>query len=236
MDNELIKITTNEQGVQCVSARELHEGLEVKSRFNDWITTRIKKYGFEENQDFILVTKKIVTNNPKNPYSVQTDYIITVDMAKELCMVENNELGRKFRRYFIECEKKLREIALNPTLAIDMTAIRKLVEDCVMTNVIQPLERTVTEECIRPLEEKVNRLECLVGIRSKTVFDYCKYIKLSLGIDKVNDDYRAIKLVLFHEFNVTKWEELNYNQEVKSRIDQLCEEYNPRRQRSLFDK
>ena len=107
---ELIKIQTNEVGENCVSARELHEGLEIKSKFNDWMTNRIKKYGFEENLDFILVTKILVTNNPKNPTTKEKDYIRTVDMAKELCMVENNELGRKFRKYFIESEKKLKEI------------------------------------------------------------------------------------------------------------------------------
>lgn len=110
MEKELIKITTNEDGQKLVSARELHEGLKVKSKFNDWITKRITKYGFEENQDFILVTQKKVTNNPKNPYTEQKDYVITVDMAKELCMVENNELGRQFRKYFIEAEKQLKEI------------------------------------------------------------------------------------------------------------------------------
>ena len=88
----------------------MHEGLKVKSKFNDWITKRITKYGFEENQDFILVTQKKVTNNPKNPYTEQKDYVITVDMAKELCMVENNELGRQFRKYFIEAEKQLKEV------------------------------------------------------------------------------------------------------------------------------
>ena len=107
---ELIKIQTNEVGENCVSARELHEGLKIKSKFNDWITNRIKKYGFEENLDFILVTKILETNNPKNPTTKEKDYIITVDMGKELCMVENNELGRQFRKYFIESEKKLKEI------------------------------------------------------------------------------------------------------------------------------
>ena len=55
---ELIKIQTNEVGENCISARELHEGLKIKSKFNDWMTNRIKKYGFEEKIDFILVTKE----------------------------------------------------------------------------------------------------------------------------------------------------------------------------------
>ena len=109
---ELIKIQTNEVGENCISARELHEGLEIKSRFNDWITSRIKKYGFIENEDYTCLTKNLVTQREDGQKGIakEKDYIITVDMAKELCMVENNELGRKFRKYFIESEKKLKEI------------------------------------------------------------------------------------------------------------------------------
>ena len=105
---ELLRINY-ESEQPTVSARELHEGLKIKTAFKDWFP-RMTAYGFEENQDFILVTQKKVTNNPKNPYTEQKDYVITVDMAKELCMVENNELGRQFRKYFIEAEKQLKEI------------------------------------------------------------------------------------------------------------------------------
>ena len=102
---ELIKITTNDEGRQLVSARELHEGLEVKSKFADWIKNRINKYGFEKDEDYTTLSKNL-ENGGK-----ETDYIITIDMAKELCMVENNELGRQYRKYFIECEKKLKQQA-----------------------------------------------------------------------------------------------------------------------------
>lgn len=110
---ELIKITTNESGVNCVSARELHEGLEVKRDFTTWIKGRITKYNFEENTDFIVTNLIHQNGGIKNNHGgdrKSVDYIITVDMAKELCMVENNDLGRKFRKYFIACEKKLQEV------------------------------------------------------------------------------------------------------------------------------
>ena len=109
---ELIKITTNDEGKQLVSARELHEGLEVGKKFTDWIKNRINKYGFEENEDYTIINE--VSQNREGSRLVnreQTDYIITTDMAKELCMVENNEQGRKYRKYFIECEKKLKQQA-----------------------------------------------------------------------------------------------------------------------------
>ena len=107
---ELIKIQTNEVGENCVSARELHEGLEVGRDFTTWVKGRISKYGFEENIDFTIVNLAPPNRGASWGGNNKLDYIITVDMAKELCMVENNELGRKFRKYFIECEKKLKEI------------------------------------------------------------------------------------------------------------------------------
>ena len=100
---ELIKVTTNDKGQQLVSARELHEFLEVKSRFNDWITNRINKYEFVEFEDYIAITKTLVTaQGNKSNY---LDYALTIDMAKELSMVENNDKGKQARKYFIECEK-----------------------------------------------------------------------------------------------------------------------------------
>ena len=110
---ELIKIQTNEVGENCVSARELHVGLGNKRQFTDWIKQRITKYSFEENIDYIkvsLVSQNCEIKTGRGGDTKSVDYIITVDMAKELCMVENNELGRKFRKYFIEAEKKLKEI------------------------------------------------------------------------------------------------------------------------------
>ena len=62
---DLIKITTTDKGKQLVSGRELHEFLEVKTRYNDWFP-RMIAYGFGENVDFILVTQKRATNNLNN--------------------------------------------------------------------------------------------------------------------------------------------------------------------------
>ncbi|UTO29339.1 antA/AntB antirepressor family protein [Bartonella harrusi] len=125
--NTLIKITEpiiDQETVQAVNARELYTFLEVNSNFRDWIKNRIKEYGFLENKDFMSFTKNLVKPNtsqekqdlvsfgknlPKSKSGrPSTEYYITLDMAKELSMVERNEKGRQARRYFIECEKKLR--------------------------------------------------------------------------------------------------------------------------------
>lgn len=105
---ELIKINRD----QMVDARELHAFLGVETQFSKWITRRIEEYGFTQPVDFILV---------RNDYN-EIEYLhVSLDMAKELCMVEKNERGKQARKYFIEVEKRWRKpvsnlIALQQTI------------------------------------------------------------------------------------------------------------------------
>ena len=89
------------QAQQTVNARELHAFLEVQTRFNDWIKNRVDEYGFIENQDFIAFTENLVNGGRR------IEYALSLDMAKELSMVERNEKGKRARQYFIDCEKRL---------------------------------------------------------------------------------------------------------------------------------
>lgn len=84
-----------------VNARELHAFLESKQDFSTWVKSRIFDYGFQENQDFVRLHKKMEANN-----ATLIEYHITLDMAKELSMVERNEKGKQARRYFIAMEKQ----------------------------------------------------------------------------------------------------------------------------------
>ncbi|EAA7255788.1 phage antirepressor Ant [Salmonella enterica subsp. enterica serovar Newport] len=95
---------SNEATLLC-NARDLHEFLEVGKDFSNWIRARLNEYGFVENLDYILFSPNLA----KTPGRRRKDYHLTLDTAKELAMVERNEKGRQIRRYFIECEKKLRE-------------------------------------------------------------------------------------------------------------------------------
>lgn len=92
---------------QVVDGRELHAFLKNGKQFSDWIKQRIGQYGFEENQDFAIASPK---SEAKRGGHNRVDYHLTLDMAKELSMVENNEQGRMARRYFIDMERK----ALSP--------------------------------------------------------------------------------------------------------------------------
>jgi len=102
--NAIVKI--HPRSIDCdsnsVDARELHSFIQAKQQFSHWVKNRINKYGFIENKDYIIVHTKRTGNN-----ATLIEYYITLDMAKELCMVENNDKGREARRYFIEIEKKI---------------------------------------------------------------------------------------------------------------------------------
>ena len=105
---ELIKIIERE-GRQLVSGRELHDFLEIRTKYKDWFR-RMVEYGFEEEIDFIRVAQKRATNNLKNPVTTVIDHAISIDMAKEISMIQRTEKGKAARQYFINCEKKLKEV------------------------------------------------------------------------------------------------------------------------------
>lgn len=105
--------TIGEQSVSLVSAKRLHAFLEVGRDFTTWIKGRISQYGFAAGVDFIVVENLSapVSGSAKYRQQIEHDYLITVDMGKELAMVERNDKGREVRRYFINCERQAKVVA-----------------------------------------------------------------------------------------------------------------------------
>lgn len=99
--NELFNVTTNGDKL-TLSARELHKELNVTDRFTRWFE-RMGEYGFEENIDFTSVKSSTLVNNGAT--RELQDYQITLDMAKEIAMLQRNEKGKEIRRKLIELEK-----------------------------------------------------------------------------------------------------------------------------------
>lgn len=95
-----------------VNAQELHQFLGVNTRFDNWIKRRIEEYGFTQAVDFLGVSK--IERTEAGFFGSReitiTDYNLSLDMAKELCMVERSDKGRAARRYFIEMEKRARAL------------------------------------------------------------------------------------------------------------------------------
>ena len=139
---ELIKIIVRE-GRQLVSVRELNEFLEIRTKYKDWFR-RMVEYGFEEEIDFIRVAQKRATNNLKNPVTTVIDHTISIDMAKEISMIQRTEKGKIARQYFINCEKKLKEVKKLSSMELMELQFKALKEQ---------------KEKIAQVENKVDKLE-----------------------------------------------------------------------------
>ena len=117
--DKLITIT-EQKGVQLVDARELHRGLKVQTSFNHWFNRRVSEYNFDENKDYFTENQLLDKNDKKYPHRPRTEYFLTIDMAKEIAMVERTEVGKKIRNYFIEMEKIAQQsiIKMPPSLNV----------------------------------------------------------------------------------------------------------------------
>ncbi|UQI42766.1 phage antirepressor KilAC domain-containing protein [Vreelandella venusta] len=112
--------------VDAVDARELHAFLKVKRDFSSWVKARIAEYEFVEDVDYILLPKTGEAQ-PRGFAANRKEYAITIDMAKELSMVERNEKGREARQYFIECERRAKGVSHDPMQALsDPATMREL--------------------------------------------------------------------------------------------------------------
>jgi len=139
---ELIKIRKSAKtGNPIVNARDLHAFLEVGKEFANWFKDRVKKYGFVENVDYTPIffdvkgvriplakNGKLRTSGFQKVFRIE--YAITLDCAKELSMVQNNEKGREARRYFIDVDKKYRalkeELVRKPEILFTMSETAKI--------------------------------------------------------------------------------------------------------------
>lgn len=110
--NDLIQITKTQMNgadVNSVNSREIYEYLEVGTEYSHWIKRAIEKYDFENGIDYLV----------KNDGVQKLDYIVTLDMAKELCMVSSTQKGKEVRKYFIKCEKELNKpLTLSEQIAL----------------------------------------------------------------------------------------------------------------------
>jgi phage anti-repressor protein len=111
--NEMLPVYETSTGEKVVDARELHEQLLVGKVFAAWIQEKFERYGFIEGEDFFPISEKTQNGRPKQ------DYILTLDTAKEIAMVQNNEMGRAIRKYFIEVEKRFKQ----PKTQVEMIAM-----------------------------------------------------------------------------------------------------------------
>ena len=97
--NDLVKVNYDENYCPTVSGRELHKVLGIETKYADWFP-RMCEYGFEEGKDFFSILRESTGGRPS------TDHRLTLDMAKEICMIQRSEIGKKCREYFLQLERK----------------------------------------------------------------------------------------------------------------------------------
>ena len=153
--NDLIKITKSNIGaevINSVNAREIHSYLEVKTAFTTWFNRTVEKYDFTLNEDFISFLKESNGGRP------QQEHIVSLDMAKELCLVEPNEKGKETRKYFIEVEKRQNRVLTTSEQIILLAQGHQEVEQR-LTQIEHKIENDITLTSIQKhhLKKAVNK-------------------------------------------------------------------------------
>ena len=107
IENDLVPVYVTDTGEKVVYGTELHEVLKVKSKFADWIKNRLQDCDAIECEDFETFSKILEKGRPS------TEYLIRLDTAKEMAMLERNDIGKQVRKYFIEVEKRHKQAAID---------------------------------------------------------------------------------------------------------------------------
>ena len=155
------------QEIPTVNARDLHKFLESKKDFSSWVKDRIRKYGFTEGVDFIAITGSPKKGNGDFNPTPAIDYHLTLDMAKELSMVERNDKGKQARQYFLACERKaLASVQPASQFAIPETLSEalRLAADAIDHN--KRLEQQIIAD--RPKVQALDRISSADGMENIT--------------------------------------------------------------------
>lgn len=183
MEN-LIVIRKSKGGRDIVSAKELAEFLEIETRFDKWIL-RMIEYGFTQDVDFQCLTKNVQMPNGGSK-SVVDDYAITTSMAKEIAMIQRTDKGKIARQYFIECERKLKEVSVPQSYAQALLEAGRLALE---------LEKEQAQNKI--MKPKADHYDVIVS--SDDVIDIgtaAKVLNMGLGRNKLFDFLRSQKVLM----------------------------------------
>ena len=192
----------SEEDQQTVNARELHDFLEIKKDFSDWIKAQIDRAGFVENIDYVKTQN---LSSPKKGSAkarpqMMTDYFFSISAAKEISMMSNTEKGKEARLYFIECERRVKKQSSVPMLPDYPTALRQLASEIEKNKALEN-QNEVLENQIKETAPKVELADNFIksegdfyirvvakaiGIGVETFFDWLRKHKL---ITKMNEPY-----------------------------------------------
>ena len=181
VSGELIPLTAND-GVQAVMGRDLHEFLESGEQYVTWFK-RMEGYGFTEGVDYVHKNKKIERPAPLPP-AVKTDHVLTMDMAKEISMIQRTDKGKQARQYFIECERKAKRAPAELT-RLELLQIAMESEK----------ERLALEAKVTELEPKADHYNRFMDAEGTYTWDEVVRI-IGVGKNKMLESLRIQKVLM----------------------------------------
>jgi phage anti-repressor protein len=191
---------------QLVDARELWQKLESKQEFAHWIKDRIDTCAAVEGLDYGVFDK--ISENPSGG-RLRTDYVLRLDTAKEFAMLERNEIGHQIRRYFIEAEKRYRDLKITRARAkaerrLFTDVIRELIPESphskwAYKNFTDLIYKHVTGYNAKQLREQYSKPDdCNVRelLTPQQLRDVVKYESIIQGLLNLGQDYHGVKAIL----------------------------------------
>jgi len=223
---DLIPINTDESGIKTVNARDIHRYVESKQDFSHWIANRIEKAGFIEGLDFTIVLSESTGGRPAKEYHA------SLDMGKELGMLEQNDKGREIRQFFIEADKERQRQALilsnlkTELLSEIRTEIQKLANDFVKSE-LTALDVKKADETVHSMGyDKISHPEKTIIIRS------IKH-KAKVGPEHSPERYADLKSSLFLAYGVRRFVDIR-KADVKRILGDITNYDFKNKQLSLF--
>lgn len=213
MNNELIKIKKDEQGNSVVSGRDLHDFLEVKTAYKDWFP-RMCEYGFTDGKDFSSILSESTGGRPR------VDHAMTLDMAKEISMIQRTERGKQARQYFIDVEKEYKKQIGQSQFRLP----KNLTEMSTMFfDVMKDQDKKIEEQ-----SEKVNFLMNLSGLTSSrnkelTKARNKKIIQVCGGSESNSYQDKSLRSKLYNELFKSYRHRFDVNQYVDTPMKRFDE-------------
>lgn len=156
---ELLKVTTDNERI-TLSARDLHEFLEIGTEFAKWMQ-RMCEYGFNEQIDYDVFVKNDDNKKGGRP---ATDYQITIDMAKEICMIQRSDKGKQARQYFLQLEKEWN--TPEKVMARALLLANRNIESLTAANNSLKIENKAKDQQIAELKPKADYTDVILQNKS----------------------------------------------------------------------
>lgn len=164
--NELIKTFKQNDGSVAVDGRDLHDFLEVETPYTKWID-RMMEYGFAENVDFSVFDKNVHDNTAFGGVRKIKDHALTLDMAKELSMIQRTEKGKQARQYFIAMEKQAKSKQQLPLPKDYPSALRALADSVEENQKLESQNKAMKPKALFADAVETSNTSILVGQLAK---------------------------------------------------------------------